>query len=382
MDFDRVIDRRHSDSVKWNCYEESVLPMWIADMDFECSPAILAALHKRVDHGIFGYGNPPDGLYEVVMERQKRLFGWELSRQEISFVPGIVTGFNLALRAVCQTGDAVIYQTPAYPPFLTAPENGGYRSIHNEMVQQPDGSYLMDFDKFEQQIRENQVKAFILCNPQNPTGRVFSAQELGKLAEICLRHHVIIISDEIHCEFVYPGHNHIPIGTICPEVSAITISFTAPSKTFNIAGLHASVAIIQNENLLHRFCQARNGIVENPGVLALTAAEAAYRDGDAWLKECMLYLQGNRDWLTENVPLMLPGVKMAKPEATFLAWLNCRACGLENPQGYFLEKANVGLNNGCTFGDDGTGFVRFNFGTNRATIVEALERMHRALVTR
>jgi cystathionine beta-lyase len=379
MDFDRVVDRRHSDSVKWNVYDEGVLPMWVADMDFMSPPVVLEALHARVEHGIFGYGIVPESLYDAVIERQKRFYNWDLTKPEISFVPGIVPGFNLAIRAVCQPGDAVIYQTPAYPPFLCAPENGGFRSVHNDMLQQPDGSYLIDFERFEHQIIENRVKAFILCNPHNPTGRVFSRAELERLAEICLRHRVTICSDEIHCDIVYEGHHHIPIASLSPEVSAITLTFIAPSKTFNTAGLYASIAIIQDKVLFNKYCKVREGVIGNPDVLALAAAEAAYRGGDQWLKDCLAYLTINRDWLVENIPSYLPGVKVAKPEATFLAWLDCRESGLSDPQRFFLEKAQVGLNSGDAFGAAGHGFVRFNFGTRKALVIEAVKRMADAL---
>ena len=380
MNFDQVIDRRHSDSLKWNLYAEDVLPMWVADMDFSSPPPVLEAMHARVDHGIFGYGIPGDSLYEAVIDRKKRLFAWEVNKSQISFVPGIVPGFNLAIRAVCKPGDAVIYQTPAYPPFLSSPENGGFRSVHNNMLQLEDGSYVIDFDRFEAQIVEHKVQAYILCNPHNPTGRVFTKVELEKLAEICLRHNVIICSDEIHCDIVYDGYHHIPIASLAPEVSAITMTFVAPSKTFNIAGLYASVAIVQNKTLFEKFCKVRDGVIGNPDVLALTAAEAAYRNGGAWLKECLAYLTINRDWLVENVPTLLPGVKMAKPEATFLAWLDCRDSGLTDPQKFFLEKAKVGLNRGETFGEAGRGFVRFNFGTQKARVIEAIARMEEALL--
>ncbi|MGB4595739.1 MAG: MalY/PatB family protein [Anaerolineaceae bacterium] len=379
MDFDRMFDRRHSDSVKWNVYDENVLPMWVADMDFMSPPAVLEAMHKRVEHGIFGYGIAPESLYAAVIEHQRKKYNWTISKPEISFVPGIVPGFNLAIRAVCKPGDAVIYQTPAYPPFLSAPENGGFRSVHNDMLQQPDGNYVIDFGHFEQQIIENKVKAYILCNPHNPTGRVFTRVELERLAEICLRHNVIICSDEIHCDIVYEGHHHMPIASLSPEVSAITLTFMAPSKTFNIAGLYASVAVIQEKELFQKFCKVREGVIGGPDVLALTAAEAAYRSGGSWLEECLAYLTINRDWLVENIPTLLPGVKVAKPEATFLAWLDCRESGLSDPQKFFLENAKVGLNDGDTFGAAGHGFVRFNFGTQKALVVEAVQRMADAL---
>ncbi len=285
MDFNRVIDRRHSECIKWNRYDEDVLPMWVADTDFKCPEAVIRALHERVDHGIFGYGAPPKELDQTVVQRLKRLYDWDVKVTQIGYIPGIVTGFNAAIRTFCEPGEAVIYLTPAYPPFIDAPYSARLKGVQNPLLQQQDGSYYLDFDRFEQQLISDNVRAFILCNPQNPTGRVFTREELTQLAEICLRHKVLIISDEIHCDILYDGHKHIPIASLSPEVAANTITFMAPSKTFNIAGLHASVYIIQNPELMAKFHEFCSGLVGCPGVLALTAAHAAYAEGDEWLLE-------------------------------------------------------------------------------------------------
>jgi cystathionine beta-lyase len=383
MNFNREIDRRHSECIKWNRFDEDVLPMWVADTDFRCPEEVIRALHARVDHGIFGYGAPPKELDRTVIQRLKRLYDWDVQENQIGYIPGIVTGFNAAIRAFCEPGEAVIYQTPAYPPFIGAPDSARLKGVQNPLLQHEDGTYHLDFDRFEQQIISENVRAFILCNPQNPTGRVFTREELTQLAEICLRQNVLIISDEIHCDILFDSHKHIPIASLSPEVAANTITFMAPSKTYNIAGLHASVCVIQNPSLMekfHRFCE---GLVGCPGVLALTAAHAAYAEGDDWLAEQNRYLQANRDFLDDALGTQLTGIHWNKPEATFLGWLDCSDLGLgEPPYEFFLREARVGLNDGISFGPQCGDFVRINFGTTRANLQEAVDRMQAALAAR
>lgn len=383
MDFNQVIDRRHSECIKWNLYDEDVLPMWIADTDFRCPEAVIRALHERVDHGIFGYGTPPKELNQTVIQRLKRLYDWDVTESQIGYIPGIVTGFNSAIRAYCKPGEAVIYQTPAYPPFISAPDSACMKGVQNPLMRLADGSYAIDFDRFEEQLFSENVRAFILCNPQNPTGRVFSREELTRVAEICLKHKVLIISDEIHCDILYDGHKHIPIATLAPEVADNTITFTAPSKTYNIAGLHASVYIIQNPKLMERFCKYNSGLIGRPGLLALTAAQAAYAEGDEWLAEQNTYLKENRDYLDEVFRSQLEGIHWSKPQATFLGWLDCSDLGLaESPYEFFLREARIGFNDGITFGPQCADFVRLNFGTTRANLQEVIKRMQTALEAR
>ncbi|MBP7213727.1 MAG: PatB family C-S lyase, partial [Anaerolineaceae bacterium] len=351
------------------------------DTDFLSPPAVIEALHKRVDHGIFGYGNTPVGLDQVVIDRVKRLYDWDVHLEQIGYVPGIVTGFTLILRALCEKGDAVIFQTPAYPPFIESPKASGLVGIQNPMYLDDNGIYRIDFDLFEKQIIENQAKIFICCNPHNPTGRVFDQDELSKLAEICLRHNVIICSDEIHGDIVYPGKKHHPIASLAPEVSKITATFMAPSKTYNIAGLHASVAIIQDDELRAKYEGYKSFLVGSPNVLALIAAKAAYEFGDEWLAEQLVYLQGNRDFIDEMISGGdLPGIKWSKPEATFLAWLDCRDLPVEgNLQEFFMRTAKVCMNDGSTFGKAGEGFLRLNYGSTRAVLKQALDQMTEAI---
>ena len=377
-DFDQIIDRRHTDSAKWRYYDEDVIPLWVADMDFAVPEPVLRALEARVAHGIFGYGLSPDSLCEVIQEHLARLYGWRVETDEIFFLPGVVTGFNRACHAVGTPGDEVLVETPVYPPMLAAPGNNGRTCKVVPLVEEEE-RYEHDFDAFEKAITER-TSLFLLCNPHNPVGRVFETTELERLAEICLRHDVVICSDEIHCDIVYQNHRHVPIASLAPEIGAQTITLFAPSKTFNVAGLSCSVGVIQNPDLRARLEQAGAGLVPHVNVLGYTAALAAYRDGQPWLDALLVYLEANRDYLLEYIATHMPGIKCKKPEGTFLAWLDCREADIPgNPHQFFLERARVALNKGADFGTGGEGFVRLNFGCPRATLTKALERMRTAM---
>lgn len=378
-DFDCIVNRCGTDSVKWCHYPPDALPLWVADMDFRSPEPVIAALRERVQHGVFGYGKEPPELRAVLVERLQRLYGWQVSPDWLLFLPGVVIGFNLTCRAFAAPGDGVLLQTPAYPPILSAPQNAGCTRDEMELTVQADGHYAIDLDLLERTITER-TRVFILCNPHNPVGRVFTRQELQGMAEICLRHNLVICSDEIHCDFVYGGAEHIPIAALDPEVAAHTITLMAPSKTFNIAGLHFAVGIVPNEGLRKQLCAAKNGLVHEPDILGYTAALAAYRDGQPWLDEVMRYLEANRDFIVEYVNERLPGIHAHKPEGTYLLWLDCRQAGIPgNPHKFFLERAKVALNDGPDYGRGGEGFLRLNFGCPRTTLHEALERMEMAL---
>jgi len=377
--FDQFIDRRYSDSEKWHYYGDGVLPLWVADMDFLSPEPVIRALRQRVDHGVFGYGMEPPELREVVMDRLRNLYGWQVSPEALIFIPGVVPGFNLACRAVASPGDGVLVQTPVYPPILKAPANAGLICDEMELMQQADGRYMVDYDVFEKTITRR-TRIFILCNPQNPVGRVFRQDELERMAEICLRYNVVICSDEIHCDLVFQGNRHLPIAALAPEIAARTITLMAPSKTYNIAGLHCSVAIIENDELRKKLLAARAGLVGGVNVMGYTAALAAYRDGQPWLKEVLRYLEANRDFLLQYVDENLPGISMGKPEGTYLGWLDCRQADIPgNPHEFFLREARVALNDGADFGQGGEGFVRLNFGCPRSTLAAALDRMKAAV---
>lgn len=379
-DFDHFPNRYHTNSVKWDAYPEGVLPLWVADTDFVVCPKIIDALNKRIAHPIFGYSHDSQEFKEVVRQRMKDRYNWEISINSICFVPGIVSGFNYAIRAFCGSQDSVIYQTPAYPPFIHAPQNFNIEGIQNDLFfDQADRRYHIDFERFEAQIQPN-TSLFILCNPHNPVGRVFTREELIRLGEICERHNLVICSDEIHNEIIYSGYHQTPIASISKELSRRTITFIAPSKTFNIAGLSCSVAIIENPEMREKYQRALKDLCSGVIGLSQEAGLAAYRDCDDWLQQANRYLQGNRDFLLQTLAEKMPQIGTNQIEATFLAWLDCSRCGIDgSPSAFFEKQAKVGLNDGAEFGSRYAHFARLNFGTNRALLTEALDRMAESL---
>ncbi len=379
FNFDEIIDRRSSDSEKWNYYDADVLPLWVADMDFRAPERVIRALQERVAHGVFGYGGCKQRLRETICARLWRMYGWEVKPEEVVLVPGVIAGFNLAIQSAAGAGDGVLMQTPVYAPFLGAPRNAGARRVEVRLIQADSGRYEIDFDAFESAIDET-VRVFLLCSPHNPVGRVWTKEELERLAEICLRHRVMICSDEIHSDLVFSGRRHVPIASLGPEIARNAITVLSPSKSYNLPGLYCSFAVIQNPELRRRFLDARRGTVGEGNLLGFVAAESAYRECDNWLGELLAYLEANRDYLAETLRRDMPGIKMARPEGTYLAWLDCRAAGIDGlPGEFFLKQARVALNEGKGFGSGGEGFVRLNFGCPRATLTQALERMATAL---
>lgn len=380
-DFDGRTNRRRSDSLKWNQYDDDVLPMWVADMDFRAPDPVIRAMHERVDHGVFGYGWVPPDLGEVIVERLQRLYDWQVSPEALVFLPGAVTSFNLACHAMGAPGDGVLMQTPIYFPMLWAPSGAGLTNDEMELTRVPDGSYAIEFGLFERAITDR-TRIFMLCNPHNPIGRVFRREELEQMAEICLRHDILICSDEIHCDLVFQGSRHVPIATLAPEVADRTITLMAPSKTFNLPGLKCSVAIVQNPELRKKLQETHTGLVHGVNVMGVAAAVAAYREGQPWVEELLRYLEANLDLLVEYAGAHLPGISMSRPEATYLAWLSCHEAGIPGkPDEFFVNEARVAFNDGAIFGRGGEGFVRLNFGCPRSVLVEALDRMKNALLT-
>ena len=372
-------NRRGTDSVKWGLYGEDVLALWVADTDFQSPPAVIEALQERVAHGVFGYPLHPQELRELVAARMLERFNWRISPKDMIFIPGVVPGFNLTCQLLTKPGESVLVQPPVYPPILNAAEKTGARNIHVELVRQTDGSYAVDFDALEAAIEED-TRCLIFCNPHNPVGKVYSRQELERLAEICLRHKLTLISDEIHSDLIFKGSQHIPIASLSDEVSKSTVTLIAPSKTFNIAGLSCAVLICTNHELLKKIENSSHGLLGDVNLLGLTAAIAAYRDGSGWLEHMMEVLEGNRDFTFDFIEKRLPQIKMHSPDATYLAWLDCRELALEeSPYKFFLKKAKVALNCGDDFGDCGKGFVRLNFGCSRELLTEALEKMEKAI---
>jgi len=382
FDFDRVIDRRSTESSKWARYGPDVLPLWVADMDFASPPAVIDALRARVEHGVFGYGYKLEvsPLHEAFAERLVKRYGWRVSPEAIVLIPGVIVGFNGAARILAAPRDGLLLQTPVYPPLLRVPGNARLVLDEAPLARAADGRYAIDLDAVAAAIGPR-TRMLLLCSPHNPVGRVFTRDELTGLAELCLRRGVAICADEIHCELAYEGHPHVPIASLDEEVAERTITLMAPSKTFNLPGLKCGLAIVPDAALRQRFTDAWADLVPSVNILGYTAALAAYRDGQPWLDALLRYLQANRDFVVEFARRHLPGIAVRAPEATSLAWLDCRAAGpaASDPFTFFLERGRVALNNGKMFGRGGEGFARLNFGSPRALLAEGLARMRDAL---
>ena len=380
--FDQPVVRRGTDSGKWGYYPPDVLPMWVADMDFRSADPVIRALHERIDQGVFGYGWDPKQLKEVLVARMARLYNWQITPEDIVFLPGLVSGLNVVSRAIGERGDGVLVNTPVYPPFLSGPANQE-RELHvAELATQTQGKqvrYSIDFDAFTAAIKPN-TRLFLLCNPHNPVGRAYSREELLHLADICQHHNLVICSDEIHCDLLLGGAKHIPIAALDPEVAQRTITLMAPSKTYNLPGLGCSMAIVQSSELRQKLNKTASGIVPHVNILGYVAALAAYDEADDWLEQLLAYLTANRDFMVSYLAQHLPHIRTTVPDATYLAWLDCRELGIPgNPQKFFLERAKVALNDGAVFGKGGEGFVRINLGCTRATLEQGLEQLCEAL---
>jgi len=388
--FDKIVDRRSTNSIKWNAFPEDILPMWVADMDFGAPSPILGALHGAIGHGILGYEFAQESLMESVAKRMQKLYGWDIKAEDVIPVPGLVTGFNIAARITCQPGDGILIQPPVYYPFLNVQENTGTVQQMAELKKVTHGRTLhheIDWDVFEGAVHSNDAKTsmFLLCHPHNPTGTVYSDEELTRMAQICERENIIICSDEIHSELLLDGNRHTPIAMVSPEAAQRTITLIAASKTFNVAGLFVGFAIIENSELRKKFTEELAKLTLHTNSLGHIASQAAFSgECDSWLDELLAYLAANRDFVVDYVQKNLPGIRVSVPDATFLAWLDCSELvengKIEGPlQDFFIEKGKVAFNEGAAFGSGGEGFVRLNFGCPRETLVEGLERMKRAL---
>ena len=380
FNFDSPINRRHTDSVKWRVADD-VLPMWVADTDFLAPPAVIDALRQRVAQGIFGYHYESPTLRQTVIDWVARRYGWEIEPDWIIFPPDVVRGMNWAAQAVAEPGDAVLLQSPVYGPFFEIPHNGGFLLQDAPLVQDESGCYELDMTTMAATVT-SETRAFLLCNPQNPTGRAFTRPELETLAEFCMERDIIVLADEIHADLIYSESQHIPIASLNLDIAQHTITFIAPSKTFNVAGLKASVGIIPNPELRKRMDRARRGVIPPVNLLGMVAMEAAYSQGEPWLDALRAYLQDNRDYLLNFIADGgLPGVRMARPDGTFLAWLDFRTTPwADAPAQHIMDEAKMRVNDGAWFGEAGSGFIRLNFGCPRSTLEEGLARLHTALL--
>jgi cystathionine beta-lyase len=375
FDFDTVPNRLGTDSQKWQKYAgRDILPLWVADMDFKSPPAIIEALHRRVEHGIFGYARPVKSTVDAVVTAMHGRYGWTIDPAWIVWLPGLVVGLNITAQAFAEAGDEVLTLTPVYPPFMSAPKNSARASVGVPFVLEA-GHWTVDWAALERAVTPR-TKLFYLCNPHNPLARVWRRDELVRLGEFCVRHNLVLCSDEIHCDLILdPALPHIPTGTLGDDIARRTVTLMAPSKTYNVPGLGTSFAIIPDSTLRARFVRATAGVVAEVTALGFTACEAAYRDSEPWRQALLAYLRGNRDFLLDFVARELPGVKVEAPiEATYLAWLNVSALKLADPIAHF-EQHGVGLSDGAFFGAPKGTHVRINLGCPRPTLAEALRRM-------
>ncbi len=384
-DFDKVVDRTGTESLKW-VYPRKVLkvedaiPMWVADMDFEAPPAVVEAIRRRAAHGVYGYPLIPPSFWQAAIGWLKRRHGWDVRKDWMAKSPGIVPALNYAVRAFTKPGDGVIIQTPVYFPFYHAVENNGRRLVRNPL--RFDGRrYTMDLGDLERKLDDG-GRMLILCGPHNPVGRVWTQEELEGLGRIAVERDLLVVSDEIHADLVYGGHRHHVFAALSPELAERTVTCISPSKTFNIPGLSMAVVIASNPKLLEAFKdETERAGFELGQVFGIVGFEAAYAHGEDWLDELLPYLEANVDLMEKFLAERIPGIRLIRPEGTYLALLDCRGLGLEPAalNDFFLKKARVYFSDGTMFGEEAAGFVRINFGCPRALLVEALERIELAV---
>jgi len=380
--FDRVIDRSNTYSIKyeptWRGKPADVLPLWVADMDFASPPCVQKALVRRAKHGIFGYSEPDAAYFDVMRKWFEERFNWTPQRDWLTITPGVVNALYIAVRALTQPGDGIVIQQPVYYPFESSIRQTGRQLLINELVYSG-GRYGIDFQDFEEKIK--QAKMFIMCNPHNPVGRVWSRDELGRMGEICLRHGVTVIADEIHADFVFQGHKHLVFAALNPDFANITVTCTSPSKTFNLAGLMSANIFISNKELRGKFKEeyAKCGLSQ-PGVMGLAACKAAYEGGSVWLDQLLVYLAGNMRFLKTYLSGHIPKIKLIEPEGTYLAWLDFGEFGLsaKTLDETLTHKGKLWLSSGLSFGKSGNGFERMNVACPRSVLRNALERLKNA----
>lgn len=383
--FDEIIERDGTNCLKYDGKSRyfgtpDVLPLWVADMDFRTPNFIINAIKKRLEHEILGYTLKTDGFFNSLANWTNRRFQWPIQKDWISFTPGVVSALNFSVLSLTEPGDKVIIQTPVYFPFFTAITDHNRQIAVNQLLVD-DGNYTMDYEGLEALI-DNKTKLLILCNPHNPVGRVWQPNELERLAEICLKKNIIIVSDEIHSDLILPGYKHTPLASLSKEIADITITLMAPSKTFNMAGLASSAAIISNPELKKRFDKLPNSMhIGSGNLFGLAAFEAAYTHGDIWLGELLNYLNNNVRFIESFLKNNIPAIDLIKPEGTYLAWLNCQKLNMSDKElhQFFIHKAKVGLNSGTDFGPGGEGFMRINFGCPRSLLEEGLTKIKKAL---
>lgn len=383
--FDKIIDRRGSNDLKHSVLQErygrdDLLPLWVADMDFETPPFITEALRQRLDHSLFGYTIVPEELWSTIIQWVRDHHQWEVRREWLTYIPGIVKGIGMAVNVFSQEGDKVIIQPPVYHPFRLTPQGNKRKVVYNPLKQLSDGYYEMDFDQLEQ-VTDEHCKLLILSNPHNPAGICWKQETLQRLAHFCHEHHILVLSDEIHSDMALFGHRHVPFATVSEEAAQCSITFGAPSKTFNIAGIVSSYAIVPNDSIRRRFYTwLEANELNDPPLFSPIATIAAYQQGETWLKEMLDYVEGNIRFLEDFFQQHLPKIKPLRPQASFLVWLDCRGLGFTHEQliDLFVNKAHLALNDGEMFGAGGEGFMRMNVGTPRSVLLQALLQLKEA----
>ena len=380
INFDEMIPRRDTNSVKWDSAADAeVLPMWVADMDFRTAPAITEALRQRVEHGIFGYTRVPDAYYEAVVNWFARRHGWQMQQEWILYTISVVPALSATIKALTEPGDKVLMQTPVYNCFFSAIRNNGCEIADNRLIYE-NNTYRIDFEDLERKASDDKVKLMLLCNPHNPAGRVWTREELTRIGEICLRHGVIVVSDEIHCEFTYPGHAYTPFASISDDFLYCSVTCVSPSKAFNIAGLQIANIVCANEAVRHRINEVINlHEINNVNPFGVIATIAAYNEGESWLLQLLDYLRGNYECMRDYCAKHLPDFPIAELEGTYLAWMDCRKLRLSSKEleERLLQEAKLWLNAGTMYGDAGEGFMRWNLACPRARMLEGLERFRK-----
>ena len=384
--FDKIVDRRGSGDLKHGVLQErygrsDLLPLWVADMDFETPPFITEALRQRLDHSLFGYTVVPEELWDVIIQWTLEHHGWQVQREWLTYIPGIVKGIGMAINVFTEEGDKVIIQPPVYHPFRLTPQGNGRKVVYNPLRELPDGSYDMDFEQLEQ-VTDEHCKILILSNPHNPAGICWKENTLRRLAHFCYEHHILVLSDEIHSDMALFGNRHIPFATVSDEAAACSITFSAPSKTFNIAGIVSSYAIVPNPTLRRRFYSwLEANELNDPPLFSPIATIAAYSQGESWRRQMLAYIEENIRFVEEYCQQHLPKIKPWRPEASFLVWLDCRPLGLQHDEliDLFVNRAHLALNDGAMFGPGGEGFMRLNVGTPRSILLQALLQLEQAM---
>lgn len=385
MNFDQIINRKQTASLKWDKNKErfgkeDLLPLWVADMDFKAPQPVLDAIKRRVEHGIFGYSFVPDSTYDAIIHWINKRYQWSINKEWIDFSHGVVPAISTIVNTFTEPGDEIIIQSPVYYPFFSQVEKNGRKLVNNQLIEK-NGTYAMDFEHLEKSISEK-TKMLILSHPHNPVGRVWTREELTQLGEICVKHNILVISDEIHCDLTFKGIQHIPFASISKEFADISITCMAPSKTFNLAGLQTSYLIIPNKKNRIKYKEAlgRQGLSE-PNIIGITAMEAAYRYGEGWLNELMTYIQSNLIALTTFIEKELPSLKVIQPEAMYLVWIDARKLGVDHKEleSRIINKGNVALNQGYIFGKSGEGFIRVNIACPQETLMQGLKQIKNAL---